>query len=58
MPYTCVHIDRIEDNFSHFRLGHITSTHARELSRLPRGKQDEFLKLIVGHGLDSRQTAL
>lgn len=43
---------------THLRLGHITSTHARELSRLPRGKQDEFLKLIVGHGLGSRQTAL
>lgn len=51
-------IERLDESAStHLRLGHITSTHARELSRLPRGKQEEFLKLIVGHGLTSRQTA-
>lgn len=51
-------IERLEKSVSdHLRLGHITSTHARELSRLPRGKQDEFLKIVMDHGLTSRQTA-
>lgn len=52
-------IERLDESVSdHLRLGHITSTHARELSRLPRGKQDEFLKIVLNHGLTSRQTAL
>lgn len=52
-------IERLEESVgSHLRLGNITCTHARELSRLPRGKQDDFLKLVLVHGLTSRQTAL
>lgn len=52
-------IERLDECAStHLRLGHITSTHARELSRLPRGKQGAFLKLILDHGLTSRQSAL
>jgi ParB/RepB/Spo0J family partition protein len=43
---------------THLQLGRITPTHARELVKLPRGKQSEFLKLIVGNGLASRQTCL
>ena len=52
-------IERLDETVqTHLRLGEITSTHARELSRLPRGKQSEFLKIIVGHKLTSRQTGL
>jgi len=52
-------IERLDDSVSaHLRLGHISCTHARELSRLPRGKQGDFLKQVIDHGLSSRQTAL
>jgi ParB-like chromosome segregation protein Spo0J len=52
-------IERLDETVqSHLRLGAITSTHARELSRLPRGKQSEFLKVVAGHTLTSRQTCL
>ena len=52
-------IERLDETVqSHLRLGKITSTHARELSRLPRGKQSEFLRVVVGHKLTSRQTGL
>lgn len=52
-------IERLDDTVqTHLRLGEITSTHARELSRLPRGKQSEFLRTVVGHTLTSRQTGL
>jgi ParB-like chromosome segregation protein Spo0J len=42
----------------HLQLGKITPTHARELIKLPRGKQGDFLKVIIGHCITSRQTAL
>ncbi len=52
-------IERLDESVkAHLRLGKITSTHARELACLPRGKQEVFLKLIVGHNLTSRQTGL
>ena len=52
-------IERLDETVqAHLRLGKITSTHARELSLLPRGKQSEFLKTVVGHTLTSRQTGL
>ena len=52
-------IERLDETVqAHLRLGRITSTHARELSHLPRGKQSEFLKVVVGHTLTSRQTGL
>lgn len=38
------------------QLGAITATHARELAKLPRGKQDGFLKSITQNCLTSRQT--
>jgi ParB/RepB/Spo0J family partition protein len=52
-------IERLDETVqTHLRLGAITSTHARELSRLPRGKQSELLRAVVGHRLTSRQTVL
>ncbi|MFA5433268.1 MAG: ParB/RepB/Spo0J family partition protein [Candidatus Paceibacterota bacterium] len=52
-------IERLDESVKvHLRLGKITCTHARELARLPRGKQEAFLKLIVGHNLTSRQSGL
>lgn len=42
---------------SQLQLGTITVSHARELVNLPRGKQDEILQLISGHGFSTRQTA-
>lgn len=52
-------IERLCDEArTQLQLGRITPTHARELVKLPRGKQSEFLKLIVGNGLASRQSCL
>ena len=52
-------IERLDDNVrTHLQLGKITPTHARELIKLPRGKQNDFLKLIIGNNLTSRQTAI
>ncbi|MGV8134999.1 MAG: ParB/RepB/Spo0J family partition protein [Mangrovibacterium sp.] len=52
-------IERLDESVKvHLRLGKITCTHARELARLPRGKQEVFLKLVIGHNLTSRQTGL
>lgn len=42
----------------HLQLGRITPTHGRELIKLPRGKQGDFLKIILDHHLTSRQLAL
>lgn len=39
------------------RLGLLTATVARELSRLPRGNQDEVARVVTRRGLTSRQTA-
>ena len=52
-------IERLDETVqAHLRLGKITSTHSRELSLLPRGKQSEFLKVVIGLKLTSRQTGL
>jgi len=40
------------------QMGKITPTHARELVKLPRGKQNDFLKAIIAHNLTSRQVAI
>ena len=40
------------------KLGVITSTQARDISKLPRGNQVELTKCIVDHGLTSRQTTV
>lgn len=42
---------------SHLQLGKITPSHVRELVRLPRGKQEELVKVIIDHNLTSRQTS-
>lgn len=50
-------IERLDESAGTcLRLGHITSTHARELSRLPRGKQERFTRLIIDENLTSRET--
>ncbi|MGV8133766.1 MAG: ParB/RepB/Spo0J family partition protein [Mangrovibacterium sp.] len=52
-------IERLDETVKvNLRLGKITCTHARELAHLPRGKQETFLKQVVGHNLTSRQTGL
>ncbi len=52
-------IERLDESaVTHLKFGRITSTHARELSRLPRGKQKEFLRLIIGENLTSREAGL
>ena len=52
-------IERLDDYVrTHLRLGKITPTHARELIKLPRGKQNDFLKLIIDNNLTSRQAAI
>ena len=52
-------IERLDETVqTQLRMGIISSTHAREFSRLPRGKQSEFLKAVVDHTLTSRQTGL
>lgn len=51
-------IQRLDEKVrSQLQLGKITPTHARELVKLPRGKQEEFVKLIIDHGLPSRQAS-
>lgn len=52
-------IERLDESAgTQLELGGITATHARELSRLPRGKQEAFLRLIIGENLTSRETGL
>jgi ParB family transcriptional regulator, chromosome partitioning protein len=51
-------IERLEEIVcTHLQLGKITTTHARELAKLPRGKQPCFLKMVMDNNLSSRQTA-
>jgi ParB/RepB/Spo0J family partition protein len=51
-------IERLDQTVkSHLQLGKITPSHVRELVRLPRGKQEEFVKVIIDHNLTSRQTS-
>jgi ParB family chromosome partitioning protein len=40
------------------KLGVITSTQARDISKLPRGNQIELTKCVVDYGLTSRQTTI
>lgn len=52
-------IERLDERVgTHLQLGQITLTHARELIKLPRGKQSDFLKMIMANQLTSRQTTL
>jgi ParB/RepB/Spo0J family partition protein len=46
-----------QEVLEHLRLGLITSTHGRELSRLPRGNQPRALSCVVTHRLCTRETA-
>lgn len=51
-------IERLDEPVrSQLQLGQITPTHARELVKLPRGKQASFVKLIIDHKLTSRQAS-
>jgi ParB/RepB/Spo0J family partition protein len=51
-------IERLsEEVLEHLRLGLISPTHGRELSRLPRGNQHQALSCVVSHRLCSRETA-
>ena len=51
-------IERLsEEVLEHLRLGLISPTHGRELSRLPRGNQREALSCVISHHLCSRETA-
>jgi ParB/RepB/Spo0J family partition protein len=51
-------IERLsEEVLEHLRLGLISPTHGRELSRLPRGNQPQALSCVVAHRLCSRETA-
>ena len=45
-----------EDVLEHLRIGLITPTHGRELTRLPRGKQLATLESLLKHHLTSRET--
>jgi len=45
-----------EDVLEHLRLGLITPTHGRELTRVPRGKQRATLNCLLKHHLTSRET--
>lgn len=52
-------IERLDESVAtELKLGRITSTHGRELSHLPRGKQAAFVKVITGESLTSRQSGL
>lgn len=52
-------IERLDESVvTELKTDHITATHGRELSRLPRGKQAAFVKMIIGESLTSRQSGL
>jgi len=40
------------------RMGEITVSHGRELVKLPRGNQDQALKMVIREGLTSRECAI
>ena len=49
-------IERLDDSVrTHLQLGKITPTHARELVKLPCGKQNDFIRLVIDNNLTSRQ---
>jgi ParB/RepB/Spo0J family partition protein len=47
-----------EDVSSEIMMGTLTSSHARALTKLPRGNQGEIARVITTHGLTSRQSEL
>lgn len=47
-----------EEVVEHLKLGLITAAHGRELSRLPRGNQNQTLECVLKHHLSSRETRL
>lgn len=52
-------IERMDpDLSSEIMLGTITSSHARELIKLPRGNQAEITRVISSHNLTSRQSGI
>jgi ParB/RepB/Spo0J family partition protein len=51
-------VERLSDEAqSQLRLGLITGTVGRELSRVPRGTQERVLEAVTEHGLGSREVA-
>lgn len=52
-------IEKLEKSVQEsLRMGQITSCHARELIKLPRGNQPTFLTTIIGHNLTTGQARL
>jgi ParB/RepB/Spo0J family partition protein len=52
-------IEKLEKSVQEsLRMGQITSGHARELIKLPRGNQSAFLTIIIGHNLTTGQARL
>jgi ParB/RepB/Spo0J family partition protein len=52
-------IEKLDEGVrTQLQLGQITLTHARDLIKLPRGKQGKFLKLIIRNHLTSRQSSV
>lgn len=52
-------IEKMDPDLSgQIMLGALTSSHARELIKLPRGNQGEITKVITTHGLTSRQSGM
>jgi len=52
-------IEKMDTDLSgEIMMGTITSSHARELIKLPRGNQREITKVITSHNLTSRQSGI
>jgi len=52
-------IEKLDESIQDaLRMGSITSKHARNLIKLPRGNQNQFLAIITGYNLTSSQTTL
>lgn len=50
-------VERLSDEvLDHLRLGLISATQGRELTRLPRGNQKEAMECVLKHRLSSRET--
>lgn len=50
-------VEKLDENVrTQIRLGVLTSSHGRELLRLPRGNQNEVMKTIVNNNLTTKQT--
>lgn len=51
-------ISKADEALSHeIKMGTISTAHARELVRLPRGNQKHLTKVVTSHSLSSRQSA-